>query len=637
MTGFVFVLSIGPVQPFIAAARRTRDLWQGSAMLSALAAAGAGELRAQGAELIFPHAGSVPNVPSTPQSAGLASISAAGVSNKIVGCLPAGASPAAVAVQVKAAVLKALRGLGADCLTELGRTHCLGAIDTDLFKVQLGQVLECFCAWSELASDDDNDNDNDKAYLAAFTRAQRALDARKRLRDFTPSASARVGLPLSSLDATAESVLTGAGPDRRLRLIHGIDSTEGLDAFGLIKRVLGGAKGFPAVTRVALQPWIEKWSDAQVRAVDGLLTPLAKYQLASQNKCGPGDPMNRLNWDAELLLSGRRNKWQAKAAEHAQALGLPPQSLIDALKVLHDALSTGDNRPPLPAEDGVYVAVLLADGDRMGECITRDGQSHSGHQGLSAALAGFAGNASAIVGQHGGACLYSGGDDVLALVALAEAPACARALAEDFAARIGPHAQERATLSVGLAFVHVLMSFEQSRALAAAALQLAKQGLDGKGLRNALGLVVQPRNGEAVELSGRWDADNGTSTLAGFDRRLAAWRGAFERGTLAKGAPYDLRALIDCVPAGLLPDEARRLLQRRQNKVDMVLPELLAHVFNTQPQGGDRKSLRALEREWYVGRWLAAHAGPSAAAAAPVQVGSDVEPHHVSGAEEPAA
>ena len=636
MTGFVFVLSIGPVQPFIAAARRTRDLWQGSAMLSALAAAGAGELRAQGAELIFPHAGSVPNLPSAPQSAGLASISAAGVSNKIVGCLPAGASPAAVAVSVKAEVLKALRGLGDDCLTELQRTHCLGAIDTDLFKVQLGQVLECFCAWSELASDDDNDND--KAYLAAFTSAQRALDARKRLRDFTPSASARVGLPLSSLDATAESVLTGAGPDRRLRLIHGIDSTEGLDAFGLIKRVLGDAKGFPAVTRVALQPWIASWSDAQVRAVDGLLTPVAKYQLASQNKCGPGDPMNRLNWDAELLLTGRRNKWQAKADEHAHALDLPPQRLVDALKALHDALSTGDNRPPLPAEDGVYVAVLLADGDRMGECITRVGQGRSGHQGLSEALAGFAGNASVIVGQHGGACLYSGGDDVLALVAVAEAPACARALAEDFAARIGPHAQERATLSVGLAFVHVLMSFEQSRALAAAALQLAKQGLDGKGLRNALGLVVQPRNGEAVELSGRWDADNGTSTPAGFDRRLAAWRGAFERGALAKGAPYDLRTLIDRVPAGLLPDEARRLLQRRQNKVDKVLPELLAHVFNTQPQGGsDRKSLRALEREWYVGRWLAAHAGPSATASAPVQVGSEVEPHQVSGAEEPAA
>ena len=182
MTGFVFVLSIGPVQPFIAAARRTRDLWQGSAMLSALAVAGAGELRAPGAELIFPHAGSVANVPSAPQSAGLASIRAAGVSNKIVGCLPAGASPADVAARVKAAVLKALRGLGADCLTELGSTDCLGAIDTDLFKVQLGQVLECFCAWAELASDDD------KAYLAAFTVAQRALDARKRLRDFTPSA-----------------------------------------------------------------------------------------------------------------------------------------------------------------------------------------------------------------------------------------------------------------------------------------------------------------------------------------------------------------------------------------------------------------------------------------------------------------
>lgn len=34
MTSYLLNLSIGPVQPFIAAARRTRDLWFGSRLLS---------------------------------------------------------------------------------------------------------------------------------------------------------------------------------------------------------------------------------------------------------------------------------------------------------------------------------------------------------------------------------------------------------------------------------------------------------------------------------------------------------------------------------------------------------------------------------------------------------------------------
>lgn len=613
MSGIIFVLAIGPVQPFIAAARRTRDLWQGSAMLSALAAAGAAALQSQGAKLIFPHARS-------PASPGRASIDAAGVSNKIVAHLPAGANPGQLACQAKAAVLQALSGLGQYCLDELHTSGCISAIDVPLFNTQLQQVLECYSAWAELDADDD------EAYLAAFSNAQRALDARKRLRDFAPSASARVGLALSSLDATSESVLTGQGTDRRLRAVHGINSTEGLDAFGLIKRVLGGSRGFPAVARVALQPWIAQWTDAQVGNVDALLAPLASYQLASQNNCAPGNPMARLNWDAELLITSRRRKWQAHAQAHAQSLNLPDATLTTALDELGIALS-GPSCPPLPSDDGLYVAVLLADGDRMGECITREGQGQAGHQALSRALAEFAESASALVAKQGGACIYSGGDDVLALVAVAEALPCARALAEDFATRLGPHAGGRASLSVGLALVHVLMPFEQSRQLAAQALKLAKNGSDGDGLRNALGLVVQPRNGEAVKLAGAWDSSNGSSCLPGFDVRLAAWKGAFERGALAKGAPYDLRALISGVPTALLPGEAQRLLQRRQHGSDAALAQLLSHTLQLQVAStdADRKALVNLEREWYVGRWLAAHAGPAAADAAGMGLQSNPE------------
>ena len=39
MTEYVVILSVGPVQSMIAAARKSRDLWSGSALLSELAKA----------------------------------------------------------------------------------------------------------------------------------------------------------------------------------------------------------------------------------------------------------------------------------------------------------------------------------------------------------------------------------------------------------------------------------------------------------------------------------------------------------------------------------------------------------------------------------------------------------------------
>ncbi|VVB63950.1 CRISPR-associated protein [uncultured archaeon] len=54
MTGYLYVLSIGPVQDFIAAARRTRDLWFGSHLLSEISKAAAKEITKSGGLLIFP-------------------------------------------------------------------------------------------------------------------------------------------------------------------------------------------------------------------------------------------------------------------------------------------------------------------------------------------------------------------------------------------------------------------------------------------------------------------------------------------------------------------------------------------------------------------------------------------------------
>ena len=54
MPRYLLAIAIGPVQDFIASARRTRDLWFGSYLLSEVSKAVARDLKAKNATLIFP-------------------------------------------------------------------------------------------------------------------------------------------------------------------------------------------------------------------------------------------------------------------------------------------------------------------------------------------------------------------------------------------------------------------------------------------------------------------------------------------------------------------------------------------------------------------------------------------------------
>ena len=54
MSGWLLEITFGPVQGFIASARRSRDLWAGSRLLSEVARGAAFALRKRGARLIYP-------------------------------------------------------------------------------------------------------------------------------------------------------------------------------------------------------------------------------------------------------------------------------------------------------------------------------------------------------------------------------------------------------------------------------------------------------------------------------------------------------------------------------------------------------------------------------------------------------
>lgn len=619
---YLIAFSIGPVQTFIEAARRTRDLWAASSLLSDLARTVGQDLSSRfQAEIIFP------------QQAAVAGKQSAGLGNKVIAI--ALLDNPAEQLQTTANKLKLqISEEGKQTLVALEEQKLHTAVDEARFKAQLTDALDIAFAWVPLPSKAQQVGD----YAKAFTRLQAILDARKQTRAFvqvdqvsqgnktlahgltTQGRKARASAPtLSSLDALRENVLIddGTGTLQELQRRYQINCTEALDAMGLIKRVSARQTGFPAVTRIALQPYVAGLTEAQQKAIAThleALTPqhiglVRRYQAPEQFKridqgvfTAVPNPLHTFAFDGQALLANRRQVLQASFPEFEAEL-----------KALGNALA----EIPAPPDEGLYVCVLVADGDRMGEILQAPGITKAQHQCISAALAQFANNCAAICAQHGAASVYAGGDDLLAICPVDTALPLARNLADRFACEITPVLPDpkgpKPSLSVGLAFAHVMQPLGEMRRLAAQACHLAKQGLDGQGLRNALAVIVSPRGGSPVMLAAPWDETLVPSTDApgatGLDGRLCLWRDAFAQGALSRNAAYDLRQLGRSSGSLSLRAEVGRLFDRRFTAQNLQHgPALAAGVLARAHTASDTAAAyQALSNEWYVGRWLAQH------------------------------
>lgn len=126
MTPSLIAISVGPVQEFIAAARKTADLYAGSQLLMEVVGAAASEF--SDAERIFP-----------------ANLGRGGA-NKILARVEG--DPAQRAVQAKQRAQERLLTPWRDWSGPLG-----GHIDPVRAEAHLGNVLEFYAAWIPLGSD----------------------------------------------------------------------------------------------------------------------------------------------------------------------------------------------------------------------------------------------------------------------------------------------------------------------------------------------------------------------------------------------------------------------------------------------------------------------------------------------------
>lgn len=503
MTRHLLIFTLGPVQEFIKQARRTRDLWFGSHVLSELSRAAARSIADEDdALLVFPalDRGAAELEPcwtfvrrgeAYRDGNGLSRYPESGVppvnvANKIVAILTERSNPQEVARAAREAVRAQWHEVA-----RYVRWRCRDALAPNVdaaWAEQIDGLLEHVAAWQAFEDD---------GYAEARHQVEDAIAGRKHLREFAAWQHLRGPVPRSSLDGGRETVLADRPAEGGWRKRHGIAVGEQLDAVSLCKRAGGKPEQFVPTPNISLAEWLEQADRVASKEMDKLRKACAKLGV---RKVQRDDSRWRqaLPFYADVVLE----------SQYQQVLQEVEQPPLDAKGWFRDHVRPIFDRMLEPPG---YLAAVVADGDHMGKAIEQL-RAPEQHRALSEALAKFAGEARRIVEHdHRGELVYAGGDDVLALVCLTDALACAKALRDAFAALLEPFARKKGlesppTLSVGLGIAHRTEGLGDIIALGQRAEALAKHEREGHpGTdRNALAIIVTPRSGQERAWRANW-------------------------------------------------------------------------------------------------------------------------------------
>jgi CRISPR-associated protein Cmr2 len=514
---YLLMIHIGPVQDFIATARRSKDLWFGSWLLSELSKAAAQSVVKHENNnldsLIFPAPASIDEL--NPNSD-------LNVANKIIAVVSQPPSLDAKDDYVQQAVWARLREIRRQAYKFVN-----GSYNKEIAKSQVDDFLEYFWVAAPIKSGQ---------YAAAREQAEALMMSRKFTRNFN-QVGWGASIPKSSLDGIRESVIPEAVyPNRgdsdeerqtktdKLFSDYGAKSAERLSGVDLLKRhgFRGHISGFPSTSHIASLPLRTHLKDRQELKTDWqAYHAVFPKDFTNQERVPPpfaSHPIFEAS-DGSLLFESRLSEY------------LTEPTLSKAKEQLRKFLKkAADGQEPTP-----YYALLLADGDHMGEIITAQKTSDQ-HRNFSRVLATFAGKAQEIVAKYSGALIYAGGDDVLAFVPLHTVIDCARDLASTFVddtkkAGLKDKSGKHPTFSAGIAIIHHLEPLSDALTLVRQTERVAK-GYDGK---NALAVSVDMRSGVARTVVGHWDA---------LDTRLKMFATFHRQDAFPDGAAYQLRDTV---------------------------------------------------------------------------------------------
>ncbi len=499
-------VTIGPVQSFVAASRRTRDLWAGSWLLSHLCehALSAAE-RADGyLTPVIPY--------RTESSRGQVSSM-----NDPVGKFPnrfevqfASLEAAeAAGKQSIAAVQSRFREIADDVWQQyIGDAANQGRDVVEIWNRQVDSFWECSFV---VASPSDN------AHTIGGLVA-----ARKHFRNV--NATIEGGVKCSLIPTLQELSGCVSRPESDVfwnAVRHHLDSLdlgkkERLSAIAVIKRLFPlldsfkdlKARSWPSTSFFAAHSWLaEIASDEEKRqlaeAFSREATSVGTIQKSEHESVRGRD---RDRFDLPDWASIDATAWYASNFEAGQAEREWDLSAEQARDLRDRLTEIAGDRPPLR-----YYALLMMDGDSMGQLLSRLETPPK----LSKMLDHFSTGVDDIVARHHGKTVYAGGDDVMVLLPAKDAFAAADALAHgysDAAEKTQSGLSSTATISAAILYVPTRFPLQQAIRMAHSCLDdIAKE----KTGRDSIAFAILNGNDIGTLWSAPWDVVRGKLSTGG--------------------------------------------------------------------------------------------------------------------------
>jgi CRISPR-associated protein Cmr2 len=389
---YLFLFTIGPVQSFIAQARKTMDLKAGSDMLSKLTLTGIQTARDQfGAELIFPYLPEGEEPDSMPNKF-LAEVN-----------LEPGQAQS-MGQKVEDEVREAFKLMAKRALKNM-KPQKVGSVFQEKFFEQVEAHLEVYWVFEKL--------ENEQDYRRGYQQIEQNLGAVKNLRAFHQLPADENGRKCSVsgerdvLVFNERFKLPAFVTTNNIAQISKnpviIGSGEGLSAVVAIKRFLNPNEKFPSIAEVTAK--------ALEREMSGRITETA-YQC--YKNCFSAE-----DWDGQFLFE--ENVTDRFLEKNEIVHKCSSNNVIrEQLKKLKQKAKE-DQLPSISS----YYALLTFDGDRMGatwagdeEYIREDADLKTFHNALSERLYHFAQKARKVLDNGKGQTIYAGGDDFSGFVNL---------------------------------------------------------------------------------------------------------------------------------------------------------------------------------------------------------------------------
>lgn len=474
------IFTAGPVQGFVGQARRTRDLWAGSWLLSYLAESALVAVEELGGAAIVPYRKNPRTLSSEKSKIG-------GIPNRF----EVGFDSLETAAHAGKAAVDRFQQAWLDLCEQVWRKFLASAAAQHGHKTReiWDRQTQNFWELSWIISEDKKKAGHSAAGRKAFRNSPFKVEGgykcslmgthqelsghvnRDKQRKFWTAVRAEDGV--SPLDISKNEQLCAVSFVKRLypKVHKALKDADTVDTVS-----------WPSTSFIAALPWLKNLDvDHQVFAKE--YVDLAKRFDIEQNERSSAREFS-IDWasiDAQAWFQGglERNEWELEG------------SAKEALTTAFRDLKNQHGKRPLP-----MWALLVMDGDSLGALLSKLKDSTR----LSECLDAFAKKVADVVGRHNGKTVYAGGDDVLAMLPAETAVEAASELSRMYRECFSEtEARKEATISGAIIFAPLHYPFQS----------LVKQGhelLDkvakDKTGRDALAIDIVLGSG----LSARWSA-----------------------------------------------------------------------------------------------------------------------------------